>query len=80
MPWTFTATIDHDKTDVGSVSGTYTDPADPDFAYTFQQRITADVPGLQAFKTAAEAALAERLTRRGVELSGIAWLEANMNP
>jgi len=51
MAWEITVNIDKDKTDVGNVSATWTDPDIVLGVFSFSRRIKANVTGADVFIT-----------------------------
>ena len=56
MTWQISVQFDADQADVGTVTGTWTDPLPALGIFTFSMRVKANAAGLTAFKTAAIAA------------------------
>lgn len=56
MTWQIAVQFDPDQADVGTVTGTWTDPLPALGVFTFSMRVKANAAGLTAFKTAAIAA------------------------
>ena len=67
MSWTLTVGLDADKSDVGTVSATWTDPEYGD--YTFSARGKLDSAGANAFVAAAIAKRNAWQTRKANEAS-----------
>jgi hypothetical protein len=56
MSWAISVQFDQDQADVGSVTGTWTDPLPALGVFTFSMRVKATLAGLNAFVAAAIAA------------------------
>ena len=66
MVWAIQVTLDAGRTDIGTVTGTYTDTAN-NINFTFSERNSLNVAGLNAFLAHAKAAYTAQQTKAATE-------------
>ena len=79
MAWEITIHIDADQEDVGTVSGTWTDPNAALGIFTFSKRVKANVAGANEFGIEAMAARDAWQLKQQANIDKAAWVQERIN-